>query len=174
MKKGRFLLSFLVAFGAILFLWSRTPLGDWYSQAMLAAAAIIGPLTHGWLLEAAHSAGEHPFWVRGTARVELQIQFDALAVGTVPLLSLFLATPGISWNRRLRHISIGVAANFCLDTAIVVLFPLLVFYQNDFTDVTGTFIGMVGFVGAPVIIWFTVAFADLRQWLPTFKRPAVA
>jgi hypothetical protein len=45
------------------------------------------------------------------------------------------------------------------------LFPVLVFYKNPFTDVLGTFLGLITFVGAPVIIWFALTFRQLQQIL---------
>lgn len=166
MKKGRFLLVFLAAFGVLLVVWSRSGAGEWYSRALLGAASVAGPMTHGWILEAAQAPGKRPAWVHGGARVDLQIQFEQLSVGVVPLIALLLATPGVAVGRRLRQIALGLASVFLIDLAIVVLFPLLVYYQNDFTDIAGTFLGLVGFVGAPAIVWFTLSFRELRQWLP--------
>ena len=52
---------------------------------------------------------------------------------------------------------------------IVAVFPLLVFYKNAFTDIIGTFLGLIAFVGAPVIIWFALTFRELQGWLPSLR-----
>jgi len=66
---------------------------------------------------------------------------------------------------------IGTATLLLVDALIVALFPLLVFYKNAFTDVIGTFLGLIAFVGAPVIIWFGLTFRELRHWLPLLASP---
>lgn len=170
MKKGRFLLGFLLAFGVLLALWNKTAAGDWYTRGLLRGASWAGPVTHGWLLEIPAQPNRRPVWVKGGAKVDLKIQFEALAVGLVPLLALLLATPGVPLSRRLRRMAIGTLVCFTVDLTILVLFPLLVYNQNDFTDILGTFLGLVGFVGAPVIIWFALSFDELRHWLPRFDR----
>jgi hypothetical protein len=95
------------------------------------------------------------------------------AVGLVPLWALLVATPGLGPRRRIGLVAAGTALCFLLHTLIVVLFPLLVFYTNAFTDVIGTFLGLVVFVGAPVIIWFGLTFRQLQAWLPPLRRPAL-
>ncbi|HYD49962.1 MAG TPA: hypothetical protein VEB21_16510 [Terriglobales bacterium] len=168
MRKGRFLLAFLLCFAVLLVVWSRIDAGRWYTDAMLQVAAIIGPITHGWILEPA-AEGARPKWVHGRASVDLQIQFEALAVGIVPLIALLSATPAIALAARLWRIAVGIALCFVIDVIILVLFPLLVYYQNDFTDIAGTFLGVIGFVGAPAIIWFVLTFPQLRQSLPRMR-----
>jgi len=43
-----------------------------------------------------------------------------------------------------------------------------VFYTNPVTDVLGTFLGLLGFVGLPFIVWGVLTFRDLRRFLPAF------
>jgi len=170
MKKGRFLGSFLILFALLLGLWNLTQGTRWYTQALLGVAAVIGPLLHGWVLEYAPTGRVGlPVWVHGGDRVQAAIQFDALAVGLVPVLALIAATPGLGLRRRLTLLAVGSAICFLVDAVIVALFPLLVFYKNAFTDVIGTFLGLIAFVGAPVIIWFGLAFPELQQWLPSLR-----
>ena len=165
MKKTRFILIFLGSFALLLFFWRLTAVGRWYTDGVLGVAGIVGPLLHGWVLEP--PAGDTPpMWARGADQVRTAIQFDALAVGLVPLMALLMATPGLSWFRRGVRIATGIALSLLVDSLIVALFPLLVFYKNPFTDVIGTFLGLVAFVGAPVIIWFGLTFHELRGWLP--------
>lgn len=168
MSKLRFLARFLLCFAALLALWNATPASSLYRDALLAAAAAAGPALHGWILEPA--ADGFPRWVRDTAAVDLRIQFDALAVGIVPLLSLIAATPGIAPRRRLRITAAALVLFFAIDVLIVVLFPLLVHHDNAATDIGGTFLGMIGFVGAPAILWFALAFPELRAALPGLRR----
>ncbi len=171
MKKGRFLGACLLLFALLLGAWKGTQSGRWYTDGVLASAAIVGPMLHGWVLETrADEAG--PVWVHGGNRVKLSLQFDALAVGVVPLLALLAATPGLPLRRRATVMCVGVGLNFLADVLIVALFPVLVFYKNPFTDVVGTFLGLIAFVGAPVIIWFALTFRELQQSLPSLRPDA--
>src|SRR5207245_2871918 len=107
---------------------------------------------HGWVLETSPGGGGPPTWVYGNNHVQASIQFDALAVSVVPLVALLAATPGLHVRRRAMLMLAGAALCLLVDALIVALFPLLVFYKNGFTDVIGTFLGLIAFVGAPVII----------------------
>lgn len=170
MRKGSFLAAFLLVFACLLVVWRATPLGGWYTAALLHAGGAVGPALHGWVLEPRGAEPDGaPAWVRGPERVRLAIQFDALAVGVVPLVALVAATPGLGIRRRLGLVPVAVAINLAIDTLIVALFPLLVYHKNALTDVVGTFLGIVGFVGAPVIIWFGLTFPELRRALPPLR-----
>lgn len=171
MKKARFLASFFALFAALLVVWTRSHASEWYTSLLLGVSGPVGSALHGWILE--RGAQATPSWVHGDARVDLSIQFDALAVGLVPLVALLGATPGIAWRKRAMLIGAGIGLCFLFHAFVVVLFPLLVYYNNPFTDVVGTFLGLTSFVGAPVIIWFVLVFPTIRQWLPTF-RPRTA
>ena len=170
MKKARFFVTFLVVFAVLLIVWRGTQGARWYTQGMLAVASVLGPMIHGWVLEGAPQTDRPPAWVHGSDRVEASIQFDALAIGLVPVLALLAATPGLALRRRAVLMVVGGALCFLVDTLIVALFPLLVFYKNAFTDVIGTFLGLIAFVGAPVIIWFALTFSELQDWLPSLRR----
>jgi hypothetical protein len=173
MNKVRFLATFLILFAVFLVLWSKLEASRWYTNAVLACASVVGPPLHGWVLER-NAGGAGPEWVHGTNRVRTAIQFDALAVGVVPALALLAATPGLTLRRRGVLMCVGGALCLVLDALIVALFPLLVFYKNPFTDVIGTFLGLIAFVGAPVIIWGTLTFRQLQRLLPGLRgRPLV-
>ncbi|MCK6553556.1 hypothetical protein L6Q96_03060 [Candidatus Binatia bacterium] len=172
MSKIRFLAVFLSVFAVLLVVWRLTPLAQWYTDAMIAVGSIAGPALHGWVLRPPSQPGGAPSWVRGGDRVDLAIQFDALAVGVVPLLALLAATPGLGARRRAILMGVACIINVLIDGLIVALFPLLVYYKNAFTDVIGTFLGIVAFVGAPVIIWFALTFRELKPMLPSL-RPRV-
>jgi hypothetical protein len=170
MKKARFLASFFVLFAALLVAWTRSRASEWYTGLLLAVSGPVGAALHGWVLE--RGAGAVPTWVHGGESIALAIQFDALAVGLVPLVALLGATHGIPWRRRLLLIAAGIVICFVFHALVVVLWPLLVYHKNPFTDVVGTFLGLTSFVGAPVIIWFVLAFPTIRTWLPTFRPRA--
>jgi hypothetical protein len=169
MKKTRFLITCLAVFAVLLIAWKGTPSARWYTQGMLVFAGVVGPALHGWVLETEPHGQGAPAWARGGNRVQLSIQFDALAVGLVPLLALLAATPGLGVRRRAKLMLLGGGVLFLVDTLIIALFPVLVFYKNPFTDVAGTFLGLIAFVGAPVIIWFALAFRELQQSLPPLR-----
>lgn len=165
MSKLRFLCTFLLTFALLLVAWQRIDAGRCYTRGLLASAAVVGPALHGWVLETGPEPATHAAWVHGDRHVRAALQFDALAVGLVPMLALLLATPALTLRRRAALLVAGAVLCFVLDTIIVALFPLLVFYKNAFTDVLGTFLGVIGFVGAPVIIWFALTFRQLQQIL---------
>jgi hypothetical protein len=172
MNKVRFLAIFLVAFAIVLVLWRALDVTRWYTAGLLGVAGFIGPILHGWVLE---TPAGRPVWLHGEASVQAALQFDALAVGIVPLLALFVATPGLSLMRRSWLMGAGTLLCFGVDALIVALFPILVFYTNPLTDVVGTFLGLLGFVGLPFIVWGTLTFRDLRRFLPALDghaRPA--
>ena len=123
MNKVRFLATFLVIFAVLLVLWSRLDAARWYTAGLLACAGIIGPTLHGWVLETNADGG--PVWVHGNSSVRAAIQFDALAVGIVPVLALLAATPALSLRRRSVLMCVGCALCFLVDALIVALFPLL-------------------------------------------------
>ncbi len=172
MNKVRFLGTFLVLFAALLVVWSALDASRWYTSALLACAGLVGPPLHGWVLETNAPTG--PVWVHGSNQVRAAIQFDALAIGIVPVLALLAATPGFALRRRVLVMCVGAALCFAIDALIVALFPLLVFYKNPFTDVIGTFLGLIAFVGAPVIIWGALAFRELQRALPALRRLVLA
>ncbi len=168
MSKSRFLAWFLVYFAVLLVLWSATPAAAWWRQLILGISGYVGAAVHGWILEV--GPGARPYWVNGDTRVPLAVQFEALSVGLVPTLALLLATPGVRWSRRFALCVVAALLLLLIHVLVVVLFPLLTHYKNAATDVLGVFLGMVAFVGAPVIIWFALTFDRQRQWLPALRR----
>lgn len=169
MKKGRFIIRFLLGFALLLAVWKVTGVARWYVAGLLHVAGALGPQLIGWSLQVPGGSAM-PVWVHGNVRVDLAIQFDVLAISVVPLLALIFATPGLGVRGSALRMLGGSALCFLVDTLIIVLFPLLVYYKNPFTDILGTFVGLITFVGAPVIIWFIVTFSELRRWLPSLQR----
>ncbi|MFQ5666559.1 MAG: hypothetical protein ACE5I7_09025 [Candidatus Binatia bacterium] len=170
MNKLRFLSTFLLVFALLLVVWNRTGSSRWYTRGFLAVAAVMGPSMHGWVMERHPGGHRAPVWVRGDKRVRTAIQFDALSIAVLPALALLAATPGLGVRRRARLMLLAAALCFLIDSIIVALFPLLVFYKNPFTDVIGTFLGVVAFVGAPVLVWGVLTFRDLQRFLPALRR----
>jgi len=168
MSKLRFLLAFLFWFAVLLVVWTHTDAALLWQRALVFAGAYLGPTVHGWNLVT--SADGPPTWVHGEARVPLGVNFEALAVGVVPALALLAATPSATVRRRLTLCGLGIALMFAAHLVAIVLFPLLTFHKNAVTDVTGTFVGLVAFVGAPVIIWFWLVYDQLKEWLPALRR----
>lgn len=169
MRKARFLVAFLLAFAASLTAWRAIDGSQLYERTLLPVAGAVGPLVHGWVLTDLDGEGQ-PRWRYGVDHVDLRIQFDALAVGLVPFLALVLATPGLAAQRRAGVIATGIAASLAIDVAIIVLFPLLVHHANAATDILGTYIGLIGFVGKPTILWFVLTLREQRRWLPRFTQ----
>lgn len=170
LNKARFLGTFLLSFALLLVLWKASGATRWYSDALLRGAAWVGPALHGWVLQ--FDPPGQPVWLRGNDRVRAALQFDALGIALVPALALFAATPGLRVRRRVGLMLCGAVLCFMVDVLIVALFPLLVFYKNAFTDILGTFLGLIAFVGAPVMIWFGLTFQELQQMLPSLRRSA--
>ncbi|MBI3785979.1 MAG: hypothetical protein HY270_21515 [Deltaproteobacteria bacterium] len=169
MKKLQFFGVFLISFAILLVIWGVTPAARWYTGAVLAGAGTLGPLMHGWVLSVPPTGQGKPVWSSGQNQVQASIQFDAMAIGLVPLIALLIATPGVPWGRRLGRVALGLIFNFFIGVIIVAMFPLLVFYQNAFTDVLGTFLGLIAFVGAPAILWFVLSFRELQGVLPSLR-----
>jgi hypothetical protein len=169
LKKGQFFGTFVVVFALLLVLWEWTDAARWYTDGLLAVAGVVGPALHGWVLETDTQAAARPVWVRGGERVQAALQFDALSVSLTLAVTLLAATPGLAWRRRAVLLAVGALLCFAVDVLIVVLFPLLVYYKNPFTDVIGTYLGLLAFVGAPVIIWFALTFHELQRLLPPLR-----
>ena len=172
MKKTRFFAIFLAAFALLLVIWNVANGARWYTDGVLLVAGTLGPLLHGWVLEVPPPGQGRPVWMHGENHVQASIQFDALAIGVVPLLALLAATPEIRLATRVGRMLVGALINFMISALIVALFPLLVFYTNPFTDIIGTFLGLIAFVGAPAIIWFGLSFRELQGLLPQLRPHA--
>lgn len=155
---GRFLALFalLIAVGGLL----DAPRG--YAAALEKVSSVASPAVTGWWLEARDGPGGRQLWLRRADR-ELRFQFspEKLALGLYPLLSLLLATPAPSWKRRASIVVIGVIAFFTLEILLVLLYPALV-QPGAITDIAGTFLGLITFVGGPLILWFVLTFDQLR------------
>lgn len=157
---GRFLVLFalLVALGWAL----AAPRG--YAAALRGAATLTSPLVNGWSLERrAAPADRQEIWFRrGNSELRLALGLEQLALGLLPLLALLGATPGLGPRRLVTYAVAGVAALFALDLLVVLAYPWLVGSPNALTDIVGTFLGLLTFVGGPVILWFALTYQQLR------------
>jgi hypothetical protein len=160
-----FVARFLAVFALLIVAgwWSHAPAG--YAGALRIAAAVTSPLVNGWSLEERQRvADRQEIWFRrGNDQLRLGLSLDALALGLLPLLSLLGATPGLAAASLAARAAIGVAGLFVLDLLVLLLYPYLVGSPNAFTDIVGTFLGLLTFVGGPVILWFVLTFRALRQ-----------
>jgi hypothetical protein len=157
---GRFLLLFalLAALGWL----SGAPRA--YASALRLAGSATSPLVNGWTLEDRSTApGEQEiFFRRGNDQLRLALGLGQLALGLLPLLALLGATPGLGARGLAIRAAIGAAALFALDLLVLLVYPWLVGNPNVFTDILGTFLGLLTFVGGPVILWFVLTYEQLR------------
>lgn len=159
MSKLAFVGRFLLVFALLITIGWLTNAPNRYAHVLRRAANVAGPLTSGWWLEERNDQ----FWFRrGEQELRLQLSLEALSLGLLPLLSLLGATPRLGSRRLVVCVLIGSAGIFALDLIVLLLYPFLVLQPGAFTDVTGTFLGLLTFVGAPVILWFTLTFDVLR------------
>lgn len=160
-----FVARFLAVFALLIVLGWLTGAPTRYASALRIGASVTSPLANGWSLEERATAanGRQEIWFRrGTDEMRLQLSLDALALGLLPLLSLLGATPGLGIGRLAACAAAGVAALYLLNLLVLLLYPFLVGSPNAFTDIVGTFLGLLTFVGGPVILWFALTFRQLR------------
>ena len=157
---GRFLIIFALL--TVLGWVSNAPAR--YATALQGAATVVSPLANGWRLETrTDSRGQTQLWFRHGAReLRLLLSLQALALGLLPLLSLMGATPGMGLKLLARRALLGCAALFGLDLLVLLFYPLLVSQPNPVTDIFGTFLGLLTFVGGPVILWFVLTYDRLQ------------
>jgi hypothetical protein len=170
-----FIVRFLVVFALLIVAgwWTTAP--PRYAEALRIAATVTSPLANGWSLEERErDAGRQEIWFRrGNDQLRLGLSLDALALGLLPLLSLLGATPGLRPAALALRAGLGVAGLFVLDLLVLLLYPYLIGSApadadlsaralNAATDIVGTFLGLLTFVGGPVILWFVLTFRQLR------------
>jgi hypothetical protein len=161
----RFVTRFLIVFALIIAAGWLSGAPARYATVLRVGASITSPLANGWSLEERErSTGRQEIWFRrGNDQLRLGLSLDALALGLLPLLALLAATPKLGATRFLALAAIGVAGLFALHLLVLLLYPLLVGSPNAVTDIVGTFLGLLTFVGGPVILWFVLTFPQLRS-----------
>jgi len=159
-----FVARFLAVFALLIVAgwWTNAPAH--YAAALRVAAAVASPLANGWSLEEReHTSDRQEIWFRrGNDQLRLGLSLDALALGLLPLLSLLGATAGLGAATLAVRAGLGIAALFALVLLVLLLYPYLVGSPNALTDIVGTFLGLLTFVGGPVILWFVLTFRQLR------------
>jgi hypothetical protein len=162
-SKPAFVARFLVLFALLSVAGWLTGAPRHYSRLLQESAAAISPAVSGWWLEQRPAPnGRSELWFRrGDKELKMALSLPALALGLLPLLSLLGATPGLGWRRLGRAALIGCAAIFALDLLVLLLYPALV-AESALADIAGTFLGLLTFVGGPVILWFILTFDRLR------------
>jgi hypothetical protein len=157
---GRFLAIFaLLAYAGYL-----TNAPQAYAAAVAAAATVTSPIANGWTFERRdESAGRQQLWFRrGNDQLRFGISLEALALGLLPLLALLGATPRLGPAQLAARTALGIAGLFLLDLLVVLIYPWLVGNPTAVTDIVGTFLGLLTFVGGPVILWFVLTYRELR------------
>jgi len=94
----------------------------------------------------------------------------ALSMGLVPFASPVLATPGQTRRRIALNVLGGGVVYFVLHVAIVLLYPFILTDPNFLKDTLGVFSGLMGFVVAPLALWFVLTYPALRS-LWALDRP---
>ncbi len=163
-SKPAFVVRFLAVFALLIVGGWFTDAPSRYAAALGVAASITSPRANGWSLEERErSAGRQEIWFRrGNEQLRLGLSLDALALGLLPLLSLLGATPGLGLAGLAARAALGIAGLFLLDLLVLLLYPFLVGSPNAFTDIIGTFLGLLTFVGGPVILWFVLTYRKLQ------------
>jgi hypothetical protein len=160
-----FVARFLVLFALLIVIgwYTQAPAG--YARVLRLAGSATSPLVNGWSLEQRdESDGHQQIWFRrGNQELRLALGLEHLALGLLPFLSLVGATPGLGVIGLARRAVLGAAGLFGLDLFILLLYPWLVGSPNALTDIVGTFLGLLTFVGGPVILWFALTYTQLRH-----------
>jgi hypothetical protein len=186
MSKPAFVGRFLAIFALLIVAGWATQAPSRYAAMLRTSVAAASPVLTGWWIETRDDGGRIETWFRrgGTGgtdeaqrdhELKLLLSLDALALGLLPLLSLLGATPGLGWKRLVACAAIGVGALFALDALVLLLYPALV-SGGALPDIAGTFLGILTFVGGPVILWFVLTFDRMRGvWrlpvAPSADRP---
>ncbi len=160
-----FVARFLGVFAVLIAIgwYTHAPAG--YASLLRRAGSATSPMVNGWSLEQRdQSTGRQQIWFRrGNDQLRLALGLEHLALGLLPLLSLLGATPGLGPAGLARRAALGIAGLFGLDLIILLLYPWLVGSPNALTDIVGTFLGLLTFVGGPVILWFALTYRQLRH-----------
>jgi hypothetical protein len=164
--RAAFVARFLALFAVLVVAGWLTAAPRGYAAALYGAAAVTAPLLTGWSLERRdESDGRQQIWFRhGGEQLRLALSLPQLALSALPLLALLGATPGLGWRRLASRAALGMGGLFGLDLLVVLLFPWLVGSPGPVTDIAGTFLGLLTFVGAPVILWFALTYEHLRPF----------
>ena len=161
--KARFALTFLPCFAVLLVLWQLSDFGAHYRHAVLTVVQVLSPVTNGWSLRFDPAVGGAAMFHAANLQLPLVLQLPALSMGLVPFASLVLATPGQTRRRIALNVLGGGVVYFVLHVAIVLLYPFILTDPNFLKDTLGVFSGLLGFVVAPLALWFVLTYPALRS-----------
>ena len=163
MSKPAFVGRFLVLFALLIVLGWATDAPARYAAMLRTATGAVSPLLNGWWIETrVDKVGKTETWFhRGDEELKLLLSLEALALGLLPLFALLGATPGLGWKRLAFAAAAGGGSLFALDALILLLYPALV-SGTAATELAGFFLGILTFVGGPIILWFVLTFDALR------------
>lgn len=164
LRKPEFLARFIVAFGIFAALGGFAGGLRLYASALYGVAGLSAPVLTGWHLERRPVSGRaDEVWLKNTrTEMKLELGLEKLALGLIPFFSLLAATPGLRPRRFAQTATLGLGGFFLLDLLVVLAYPALV-RPGAFADITGTFLGLLTFVGAPVILWFALTYPEMRS-----------
>jgi hypothetical protein len=163
-RRGAFVARFLLLFGLLAAIGYASDAPRAYARALRLAGSATSPLVNGWTLEdrSAVPGQQEIFFRRGNDQLRLALGLSQLALSQLPLLALLGATPGLGARGLGARAAIGAAALFLLDLLVLLAYPWLVGSPGPVTDILGTFLGLLTFVGGPVILWFALTYEQLR------------
>lgn len=161
MSRVRFVGVFLVAFALVVTVSATADVPRYYGLTLRAVASVLQPALTGWRFEDLPDKQPALWLRRSDRRIPFYFSLEKWALGLYPLLSLIAATPRIGWRRRLLCGAGGIAGLLLLDLLVVLLYPFLL-QEGALPQILGQFLGMVTFVGAPVILWFALTFREMR------------
>jgi len=160
MSRTRFVAVFLGSFLLVVTLSALVDVPRYYGATLRGLAAVTQPALTGWRFEERPGV-QPPLWLRsGERRIPFYFSLEKWALGLYPLLSLIAATPRLSWKRRLACVAGGIGGLLMLDLLVVLLYPFLI-KEGALPQIIGQFLGLVTFVGAPVILWFALTFREM-------------
>jgi len=172
--KWRFAGLFLVAFVVLFALWGAVDFGAFYRIAVLEAARAVSPMINGWWLDYDLPGMVDPVVFRsGAQQLPMLLQIPALSMALLPLISLIVATPHQTIQRRCLAALVGAVAFFCIHVVVVLVYPMIMNHPNVVKDTLGVFSGLVAFVVGPLGLWFALTYPALRsvwQLGPTTDR----
>jgi hypothetical protein len=162
--KLRFAAFFSVTFTLLMVLWWAVDVAQFYRNAVLLVAQAVSPLINGWFLEHDRPGLVNEVVFRsGDRQLAMLLQLPALSMGLVPLLSLIMATPGMTMGRAAVRAALGAVLYFLLDTVVVLTYPFIMDHPNVVKDTLGVFTGLIAFVVAPLALWFVLTYPALRS-----------
>ena len=172
--KWRFAAKFLLAFAVLTVLWWKLDIANRYRSTALASAQAISPVVNGWYLYYDEPGTVDPVVFRtGDRQLPMLLQLPALSMGLMPLVSLIVATPAIGWKRGALTALAGCVLYFLLHVLIVVTYPFIMDRPNVIKDTFGVFSGLIGFVVAPLALWFVLTYPVLRPlWQLSPSNPS--